>query len=100
MLRQYAPGRHRYETIRGRTLAVGTVPIGTIYRARHHNSSRARSFIVEAWLPREYAAINQRARTAGTTYLGRGGHLAIVRDLGNNTRSRLADHHILRHVGD
>ncbi len=32
MLRQYAPPRFRYETIRGRTLPVGTVPVGEIFR--------------------------------------------------------------------
>lgn len=100
MLRQYSPGRHRYETIRGRTLAIGTLPIGTIYRARPPYGGRSRSFIVEAWLPREYASIDQNARTARSTYLGRGGHLAIVRDLGNGALTQLADHHIRRYVGD
>lgn len=100
MLRQYSPGRHRYERIRGRDIAIGTIPIGTIYRIHDERTRRSRSFIVEAWLPREYASINRHNRTASSTYLARAGHLAIVRDLGNGSRTKRADHFIRHQVGD
>ena len=88
MLRQYAPPRFRYETIRGRTLAVGTVPIGEIFRYAPSRASQPRSYIVEAWMTRAYARAD---RTGSFSYLARGGHLALVRDLATGRQAMLAD---------
>jgi hypothetical protein len=96
VLRQYAPPRHRYETIRGRDLAVGTVPIGEIFRYAPTKAARPRTYMVEAWLTRAYARAD---RTGRFSYLGRGGHLALVRDLANGRRAILADA-IIRHCID
>ena len=97
MLRQYGVQRHRYETIRGRQVAVGTVPVGSIFRLEGAAGSRPRACMVEAWLPRAWPVCD---RTGRVFFLGRGGHLALIRDLANGRRSRLADHIILRALGD
>ena len=92
MLRQYSPQRHRYERIAGRDIAVGTVPVGSIFRLRAPHARRPRTFIVEAWLTRAYA----RCDRAGTfCFLARGGHLAQVRDHANGRRAILADRIIM-----
>lgn len=96
MLRQYAPQRHRYETIRGRAFAVGTVPIGSIFKHRAPYAARPRTYIVEAWLARAYA---RGDRTGRFCFLARNGHLAQVRDLGNGRRAILADR-IIMHALD
>jgi hypothetical protein len=88
MLRQYAPPRFRYETIRGRTLAVGTVPVGKIFHYAPSRGAGPRACIVEAWLTRAYARAD---RTGGFSYLARGGHLALVRDLATGRQAMLAD---------
>lgn len=88
MLRQYGVQRHRYEKINGREIAVGTVPIGSIFRLRAPHAARARTYIVEAWLTRSYARAD---RTGRFSYLARNGHLAQVRDLANGRRALLAD---------
>ena len=88
MLRQYAPPRFRYETIRGRTFAVGTVPIGEIFRHAPSRGSRPRAYMVEAWMTRAYARAD---RTGRFSYLARGGHLALVRDLATGRQTMLAD---------
>ena len=96
MLRQYRPQRHRYERIRGRDMAVGTVPIGSIFRLRARHARRPRTFIVEAWLTRAYA----RCDPAGTfSYLAHGAHLAQVRDLANGRHAIFADR-IIMHALD
>ena len=93
MLRQYAPQRHRYERIAGRDIAVGTVPVGSIFRLRAPYARRHRTFIVEAWLTRAYA----RCDRAGTfSYLAHGAHLAQVRDLANGRRAIFADRIIMQ----
>ena len=92
MLRQYRPQRHRYERIRGRDIAVGTVPVGLIFRLQAPRSRRPRTFIVEAWLTRAYA---RRDRTGRFSYLAYGAHLAQVRDLANGRRAILADRIIM-----
>jgi hypothetical protein len=88
MLRQYAPPRFRYETIRGRTLAVGTVPIGEVFRYAPSRAAAPRTYIVEAWMTRAYARADRRGRFS---YLARGGHLALVRDLATGRQTMLAD---------
>jgi len=88
MLRQYAPPRFRYEAIRGRTLAVGTVPIGEIFRHVPSRGARPRTYIVEAWVTRAYARAD---RTGRFSHLARGGHLALVRDLATGRQAMLAD---------
>ena len=88
MLRQYAPPRFRYETICGRDLAVGTVPIGAIFRHAPSRAARPRAYIVEAWMTRAYARAD---RTGRFSYLARGGHLALVRDLASGRQALLAD---------
>ena len=92
MLRQYAPPRFRYAEIRGRHLPIGTVPIGSIYRYQAPRARRPRTYMVMAWMPRAYARIDRAARTADFSYLARGGHLALVRDLANGRVALMADH--------
>ena len=92
MLRQYAPQRHRYEHICGRDIAVGTVPIGAIFRLRAPHARRHRTYIVEAWLTRAHA---RGDRTGRFSYLAHGAHLAQVRDLANGRRAILADRIIM-----
>lgn len=88
MLRQYAPPRYRYETVRGRTVAVGTVPVGEIFHYAPSRGAGPRAYIVEAWLTRAYARAD---RTGRFSYLARGGHLAVVRDLATERQAMLAD---------
>jgi hypothetical protein len=88
MLRQYAPPRFRYETIRGRTLAVGTVTVGEIFRYAPSCGAGPRIYIVEAWMTRAYARADGSSQFR---YLDRGGHLALVRDLATGRRMFLAD---------
>jgi hypothetical protein len=97
MLRQYRPQRHRYQRIRGREIAVGTVPIGSIFRLRAPNARRPRTFIVEAWLTRACARCD---RAATFSYLAHGAHLAQVRDLANGKRAILADRIIMHALED
>ena len=92
MLRQYAPPRFRYAEIRGRHLPIGTVPIGSIYRYQAPRARRPRTYMVMAWMPRAYARIDRAARTTDFSYLARGGHLALVRDLANGRLALMADH--------
>ena len=72
MIRQYHAQRHRRIEIGGRVRAVGTIPVGTIALVQ------CRKIRVEAWLPREYAAV-ERGRFVTKRIAG--GHLAQVRDL-------------------
>lgn len=92
MLRQYAPPRFRYAEIQGRQLPIGTVPIGSIYRYKAPRARRPRTYMVMAWMPRAHARIDRAARTADFSYLARGGHLALVRDLANGRLALMADH--------
>ena len=92
MLRQYRPQHHRYERICGRDIAVGTVPIGAIFRLTAPHARRPRTFIVEAWLTRVYARCD---RAGAFSYLAHGAHLAQVRDLANGRRATLADRVIM-----
>jgi hypothetical protein len=96
MLRQYAPQRHRYEHIGGRDMAVGTVPIGSIFRLSTPHARRPRTFIVEAWLTRAYARCD---RTGRFYYVAHGAHLAQVRDLANGRQAIFADR-IIMHALD
>lgn len=86
MIRQYAPTVSRCrmtETPRG-TMQTGVVPVGTICRPHHSRSW----VIVEAWMPRDYAAYRNGRFT---TVRIRGGHLAQVRRLDNGQRFTLSD---------
>lgn len=96
MFRQYSPPRHRYETIRGRDLAVGTVPIGEMFRYAPTRAARLRTYMVEGWMTRAYARADRSGRFS---YLARGGHLALVRDLATGRRAMLADA-VIRHCVD
>ena len=87
-MRQYAPPRQRYEVIRGRNIAVGTVPVGEIFRYAPTSGARARTYMVEAWMTRAYARAD---RTGRFSYLARGGRLALVRNLANGRQAMLAD---------
>lgn len=100
MLRQYAPPRFRYAEIRGRHLPIGTVPIGSIYRYQAPRGRRPRTYMVMAWMPRAYARIDRAARTADFSYLARGGHLALVRDLADGRQALMADHIIRGCIGE
>lgn len=96
MLRQYSPPRFRYEFVGNVPRAVGTVPVGTIFRCSPDGYRRERSMIVEAWLPREIGAGRRCWQTGlwANAYVARGGHLAQVRCLATGRRNLLADHFI------
>jgi hypothetical protein len=100
MIRQYGPQRFRYETIRAankeRTIEVGTIPVGTIFRCQPNDGRRRaeRSMMVEAWLPREIGAWRKVHGRYVNGYAARGGHLAQVRCLDTGERKLLADHFI------
>ena len=109
MLRQYGPQRYRMEDLPdGSCRPVGTIPIGTVFRiivklgtdGRPH----LRSYIVEAWKPREIGA-GRVVRTGNprfyaSCFVARGGHLARVRCLADGSRTTMADHLIQRAVED
>lgn len=79
---------------------VGTVPVGTIlyiqegispFRGLTRPLICREPWLVEAWLPREYAQWDDSERRFRTVYM-RGGHLAVVRSLRNRNRvQRVAD---------
>ena len=82
MLRQYNSQRHRRIELGGRIRAVGTVPVGTIVLIR------GRKLQVEAWLPRDYTAVE------GGRFVTKriaGGHLAQIRDLATGKTGHLSD---------
>lgn len=73
---------------------IGTIPVGTIlYIQDGVNPLRGLSrplvcrnpWIVEAWLPRDYAKWDGTSRTFKTVRI-RGGHLALVRSLRDRTQ--------------
>ena len=109
MLRQYGPQRYRMATLSdGSRRPVGTIPIGTVFRMvvklGRDGRPRLRSYIVEAWMPREIGA--GRIVRAGSSrfyapcFVARGGHLARVRCLSDSSRTTMADHLIRRAVED
>jgi hypothetical protein len=77
MLRQYNSQRHRRALIGGRVRAIGTIAL-----------VRGRKVQVEAWLPREYAAVERRRIV---TKKIAGGHIALVRDLATGRIGHLSD---------
>lgn len=108
MMRQYAPSPFRYQTIRAgnieRTMPVGTISVGTIFRCQSMESRRKgeRRMIVEAWLPREIGAARKVNGRYVNGYVARGGHLAQVRCLDTGEHKLLADNFIrfcIRHAG-
>ena len=86
MIRQYGPQRCRYETVQGRTLAVGVIPIGSIFRYQPPRAPRPETYMVEAWMPRVYS----RGGRGGFVAM-RGGHMAQVRALATGRPARLSD---------
>ncbi len=73
---------------------IGTIPVGTIVyiqdgvRPLHgltRDIVRREPWIVEAWLPRDYAKWDSSTRTFRSVRIA-GGHLAIVRSLRNRRR--------------
>lgn len=73
---------------------IGTIPVGTILyiqdgvrplRGLTQPVIRREPWMVEAWLPREYAKWNASLRTFTSTRIA-GGHLALVRSLRNRNR--------------
>lgn len=80
MLRQYSPQRFRYETIRNTWHAVGTVPVGTIFRSADAGRYpyKQRKLIVEAWHPREIGAAARVNGKYENRFAARGGHLATA----------------------
>lgn len=85
MMRQYAPQRHRIETVGSRRVPVGTLRAGTIVRLP---TGRA---IVEAWFPREIGAGAREGGRWVSRFMARGGHLAQVRMLGSGEIRRVSD---------
>ena len=82
MIRQYHAQRHQRIDLAGRFRAVGTVPVGTIALVQ------GRKVRVEAWLPREDAAV-ERGRFVTKRIAG--GHLAQIRDLATDRVGHLSD---------
>ena len=75
---------------------IGTIPVGAIIYIQEGINPlkgftqpvvRREPWIVEAWLPRDYAVWNDSTRTFRTVRI-RGGHLAMVRSLRNRNRVR------------
>lgn len=73
---------------------IGTIAVGTILyiqdgirplRGFSREIVRRDPWIVEAWLPREYAAWDAASRSFKRTWIA-GGHLAVVRSLRNGNR--------------
>ena len=73
---------------------IGTIPVGTIlyiqdgvspFRGLARDVVRREPWIVEAWLPRDYAKWDGASRSFRTVRI-RGGHLAVVRSLRNRRR--------------
>src|SRR5437773_6180405 len=73
---------------------IGTIPVGTILYIQDgvrplngltHPIVRREPWIVEAWVPRDYAKWDGSSRTFKAVRI-RGGHLAIVRSLRNRNR--------------
>ena len=93
MIHQHNPQRHRWMTLRGRDVRVGTVPVGTIVALPKQGK-----VIVEAWLPREIAAARKEKGRWVSVFVAGGGHLAQVRCLADGKRLRIADHHLVRHA--
>ena len=87
---------------------VGPIPIGTIFRMvvklGRNGRPHLRSYIVEAWKPREIGAGRivgtGSARFCAPCFVARGGHLAHVRCLSDGSRTTMADHLIRRAVED
>ena len=92
MLNQYNPQRHRWATLRGRDVRVGSVPVGTII-----TRPKQGTVIVEAWFPREITAARKEKGRWLSVFVAGGGHLAQVRRLADGQRLRIADHHLIRH---
>ena len=75
---------------------IGTIPVGTILYIQDGVSPlkgltrdvvQREPWIVEAWLPREYAKWDRASRTLRTVRI-RGGHLALVRSLRDRRRRK------------
>lgn len=105
MLNQYNAQRFRYKPLpSGRTVRVGTVPVGTVVYLQDginplssfpHWPVCRNPWIVEAWTNREYFPC-----VAGrpSTLFMLGGHLAIVRSLRDSRTVKVADWLLLRCV--
>ena len=110
MFRQYYAQRFRSmyppiaKTVRRKTVyyadprdrQIGTIPVGTILYIQDGVSPlkgltrdivHREPWIVEAWLPREYARWDALTRTFKTVTI-RGGHLAVVRSLRDRRRRK------------
>ena len=108
MFRQYYAQRFRSmyppiaKTVRCNTVyhadprdrQISTIPVGTILyiqdgvsplKGLTRNVVQREPWIVEAWLPRDYAKWDGHSRTFRTVRI-RGGHLALVRSLRNRNR--------------
>lgn len=94
MLNQYDPQRHRLSTLRGRSVRTGTIPLGTIASLPDHGR-----VIVLAWLPREIGAARKKNGRWRSSFVARGGHLAVVRRLSDGECLRIADS-LLRRLDD
>jgi hypothetical protein len=117
MLHQYHAQRFRSlfppipKKVRGKTIyysdprdrQVGTIPVGTIlyiqdgvrpFRGLRRDIVHREPWIVEAWIPRDYAKWNQTARRFKTVRIA-GGHLALVRSLRNRNCVQLVADWIL-----
>ena len=75
---------------------IGTVAVGTIlyiqdgvspFKGLTRDVVHREPWIVEAWLPREYAKLDGASRTFKTVRI-RGGHLAVVRSLRDRKRRK------------
>ena len=75
---------------------IGTIPVGTIlyiqdgvspFKGLTRDVVHREPWIVEAWLPRQYAKWNGVSRTFETVRI-RGGHLAVVRSLRDRRRRK------------
>jgi hypothetical protein len=100
MLRQYGPQHFTMQTLAGRLIPIGTVPVGRIVRIGiSPHTMRTRPVLVLAWLPREHTATRRVPVRGGypgqctyeNTFFARGGHLAMCRDLSTGKIIRVSD---------
>lgn len=93
-------GRKNISLLDPRDRQIGTIPVGTIIYIQDgirpltgftRQVICREPWIVEAWLPREYAKWDGPHRTFRSVSI-RGGHLALVRSLRNRNRvQKIAD---------
>ena len=100
MIRQYHPHRYRIERLpNGRTCPVGSLCLGTIVRIPIRRAGwpgiKIRSVLIEAWMPRRIGGWRRKAHGHEDAFVANGMWQAHVRDLGDDSRTWMADRTLL-----